>query len=385
MGTTTPDERAPRPTRRRSRAGPKRLAATPRARTPTTRRPRTRCRAARRRTPRRAGRVARRRARPPHAVRRPRARAPAPSAPTRRRRFPMPTADAGARRHGRSSTPVGDDLARAAPGSGRGRKRRPAQPAASPFVAVADAADGHDPRRAGRVGFELRTQALDVHVERLRVAEVVRAPDAVDQHVARQHAARRSPSAARAARTPSAAARPASPRTNTSWRPASSRTSPTSSTSGRSGSSSSRRGHPAQRGAHARDELAQPERLRHVVVGADLEPDDRVDLGVARGHHDDRHARTRCGGRGTRRRRRSSGASRRAARARACVASKRAIASGPSAAVSTRKPSRCERDRQRVAVRLLVVDDEDERRISHHEASENGTRRVRRSRSAPGG
>ena len=47
----------------------------------------------------------------------------------------------------------------------------------------------------------------------------------------------------------------------------------------------------AERGAHARDQLPQPERLRHVVVGADLEADDRVDLGVARRHHDDRHLR----------------------------------------------------------------------------------------------
>ena len=50
--------------------------------------------------------------------------------------------------------------------------------------------------------------------------------------------------------------------------------------------------HPAQRGANPRDELAQSERLRHVVVGADLETDHRVDLGVARRHHDDRHTRS---------------------------------------------------------------------------------------------
>ena len=51
---------------------------------------------------------------------------------------------------------------------------------------------------------------------------------------------------------------------------------------------------PAQRGAHTGDQLAQPERLGHVVVGADLEADHRVDLGVARGHHDDRHPRARA-------------------------------------------------------------------------------------------
>ena len=57
------------------------------------------------------------------------------------------------------------------------------------------------------------------------------------------------------------------------------------------------------------------------------------------------------------------------------VASKRAIASGPSAAVSTRKPSRCSATDKRVAVRLLVVDDEDQGRIGHQKSSERlGTR-----------
>ena len=43
-----------------------------------------------------------------------------------------------------------------------------------------------------------------------------------------------------------------------------------------------------------RDELARRERLRHVVVGADLEPGDAVGLLVARGQHHDRHRRARA-------------------------------------------------------------------------------------------
>ena len=39
---------------------------------------------------------------------------------------------------------------------------------------------------------------------------------------------------------------------------------------------------------HARDELTRAERLRHVIVGAELEAEDAVDLAVARGQHDDR-------------------------------------------------------------------------------------------------
>jgi len=46
---------------------------------------------------------------------------------------------------------------------------------------------------------------------------------------------------------------------------------------------------PAEHGAHARNQLAEPEGLRHVIGGAELEPQDDVDLGVPGGHHDDRH------------------------------------------------------------------------------------------------
>ena len=44
-------------------------------------------------------------------------------------------------------------------------------------------------------------------------------------------------------------------------------------------------------GADARDELAQPERLDDVVVRAELEPDDAVDLLALGGDHDDRDVR----------------------------------------------------------------------------------------------
>ena len=44
----------------------------------------------------------------------------------------------------------------------------------------------------------------------------------------------------------------------------------------------------AQQRVHARDELARAERLRHVVVGADGEPDEQIGLAVAGGEHQDR-------------------------------------------------------------------------------------------------
>ena len=45
----------------------------------------------------------------------------------------------------------------------------------------------------------------------------------------------------------------------------------------------------AQQRPHARDELALAERLGHVVVGADAEPDEQVGLRVERGEHEHRH------------------------------------------------------------------------------------------------
>jgi hypothetical protein len=45
---------------------------------------------------------------------------------------------------------------------------------------------------------------------------------------------------------------------------------------------------PTLHGANPRDELTEPERLHHVVVGADLQEPDAVELVLARGDDDDR-------------------------------------------------------------------------------------------------
>ena len=50
-----------------------------------------------------------------------------------------------------------------------------------------------------------------------------------------------------------------------------------------------RRTRPAEKRSNPRPEFANRERLRDVVVGAQLEPDHLVELVVARGQHDDRH------------------------------------------------------------------------------------------------
>ena len=48
---------------------------------------------------------------------------------------------------------------------------------------------------------------------------------------------------------------------------------------------------PAQNGADACDQLTRAERLREVVVGAQLEADELVGLIAPCGQHDDRHGR----------------------------------------------------------------------------------------------
>ena len=50
---------------------------------------------------------------------------------------------------------------------------------------------------------------------------------------------------------------------------------------------------PAQHRPHAGQQLAQRERLGHVVVGAQLEAAHAIDLLAARGEHDDRHVDAR--------------------------------------------------------------------------------------------
>ena len=82
-----------------------------------------------------------------------------------------------------------------------------------------------------------------------------------------------------------------------------------------------------QDGMHAGDELARRERLRHVVVGAQLEPGDAVDLLVPRRHDHDRQARALPGssGRGRGRPRPGSWRSRIARRMSCCSSASGAV------------------------------------------------------------
>src|SRR5712691_7027434 len=146
---------------------------------------------------------------------------------------------------------------------------------------VADPPDGHD---RGRVA-ELAAELTDVHVDRARVARERVPPDALEQLVAREHEA------------PMVEQLPEEIellRRQLDLLIAHARFTP----SGIDGEVAvlddgtltlrALRGCATQDRPHARDKLPRVERLRHVVVGADLEPDDLVDVFVARRQHQDR-------------------------------------------------------------------------------------------------
>ena len=79
-----------------------------------------------------------------------------------------------------------------------------------------------------------------------------------------------------------------SPASRTRREPGSTSSSPTVTAAAGAAAASRRPRRAAQHRADARDHLGAAERLDDVVVGAELEPDDAVGLGPARGQHHDR-------------------------------------------------------------------------------------------------
>ena len=154
---------------------------------------------------------------------------------------------------------------------------------------VADAPDGDD----GAGVADLAAQLAHVDVDRARVAGERVAPDALEQLVARQHHAAVLEQGPEEVELLGRELHVARCRPCTSRRPASMRISPCVSTP------PARR--PAARVARRRIDLTRAtssrgvERLGQVVVGADLEADDLVDVVVARRQHDDRHLRATRG------------------------------------------------------------------------------------------
>ena len=139
--------------------------------------------------------------------------------------------------------------------------------------------------RVGGVRLDLGAQPLDVDVERLGVADVVTAPDAVDElhpgedpsGVAQQHLQQLELLERQRGRPPSDGDRV----------PLDVHPDRACLQGGRE--QLLRLGEPAQHGLDPGQQLARRVRLGDVVVGADLQPDDLVDLAVLGGQHDDRH------------------------------------------------------------------------------------------------
>src|SRR3954453_2123644 len=158
--------------------------------------------------------------------------------------------------------------------------------------AVADSAHGEEVLRLLGVELELLAQVADVDVDRPRVAVCAVAPDAGEEHVARPDAAgvrreRREDLELHVRRRDLGAAYAHAPLGEVDAQLVDvqrllvgDRVAPR---------------HPAapERRLDAAAELAQRERLGDVVIGAELEPEDLVDLLGLRREHDDRHGAAR--------------------------------------------------------------------------------------------
>ena len=145
---------------------------------------------------------------------------------------------------------------------------------------VADAADRLDRRP---VVAEAGAHGGDVDVDGARLTGEVGSPDVLQERVARVHDAR--VAGQRGEKVELARAKIETPLPDVRLAPA--RVDAQVADLDRAGAAGRRVG-PAKDGADAGDQLARVERLGDVVVGAQLEPDDRVDVLGARGQHDDR-------------------------------------------------------------------------------------------------
>ncbi len=157
---------------------------------------------------------------------------------------------------------------------------------------VAAAADAADQHVGVVVAAELAAQIADVGVEAAVVGQQLPAERRARQRFARHDVARASASASRESRTrrssASATVRRATLRGGADSRAACRRTIS-------AGSSPSGFRRAAQDRLHAREQLARIERLRQIVVGAEIEPDDAIDVVAARREH--QHRRLRAGSR----------------------------------------------------------------------------------------
>src|SRR6266516_1725818 len=143
----------------------------------------------------------------------------------------------------------------------------------SAVEAVADATDGDDQLGLVAILFEAGAEALDVDVEGLGVAHVVEAPDAVDQHLEQLEFLERE------------ADRLAAHRDLVSFLVEADAGDLQHGAGGAGGGAVLVGTGATQEGPHPGDQLAEGEGLGDVVVGAHLQADHAVNLGVAGGQH----------------------------------------------------------------------------------------------------
>src|SRR5581483_3139222 len=159
--------------------------------------------------------------------------------------------------------------------------------------AVADAAYGEDVLGVRGVGLELLAQMPDVDVDRPRVAEVGAAPERLEQHPPAADATWQRGERAEQLELDEGQLDRLAVALDDATRHVDEEPVHLDPLLGRR-LEQPRRLRATEQRAHAGAELSDRERLRDVVVGAELEPDHLVELVVAGGEHDDRHRARRA-------------------------------------------------------------------------------------------
>src|SRR6266540_1099179 len=154
--------------------------------------------------------------------------------------------------------------------------------------AVPDAADGVDELRLARIALELLAQVADVHVDRAWLTVIGPAPELLEQRLPREDPPRMRRHRPQQLELDVRQLHGLPVELHASPHRIDSQ--PTGGEGLRAVFALVRRQlRPPQKRTHATTELVDRERLRDVVVGAELQPNDLVELVVARGQHDNRH------------------------------------------------------------------------------------------------
>src|SRR6516225_413222 len=154
-----------------------------------------------------------------------------------------------------------------------------------PRELVPDAVNGHDEPRNGGVVLDLLAQLRDVHVDRARQRRLVVLPDLIQQAVPRNHLAAMRDEVLEQPELPSRHRDGLPPFPELGRLEVDHDVAEGVNARGPRAAADA-----AQQRLDPRRQLHEPERLRHVVVRAELQADHLVDLLAPGGQHEDRHA-----------------------------------------------------------------------------------------------